>query len=224
MGEIVTVPVIVAFVGLIGTFVAVLNIKEHPVTRSMLLVVIFFATVLFVWFVAPAMKLDALAKDREKLYQSKAQTESSVKDEARQIVEAQEKIAQANRDEAVSKAQKDAALAKRESDIAAEAEFEERQHQEALQAALQAKKDLDLKSGVLGTWKCTYGLTMTFKTDGIVSQDFGFDSTYRVIDGTHLEMTSYSGHGVTLTYDLNLNGPQQTIKLWNVQVCARPKG
>lgn len=224
MGETSTVPLIVAFVGLIGTFVAVLNIDKHPVIRSVLLTIILFIVVLFVWYVAPAMKLDALAKDRERLYQTKAKADTSVQDEARQIVEAQEKIAQANRDAAVFKAQKDAALAKRESDIAAAAEIEQRQHTEALQAALQAQKDLDLKSAVLGTWKCTYGLTMTFKTNGIVSQDLGFDSTYKVVDSAHLEITSYSGHGVTLNYDLNLNGPEQTIKLWGVQVCERPRG
>lgn len=215
MADVFTIPLIVALVGLVSLLVTVLNIREQPKVKTMLLIIIGFLFMFFFWYVAPAVKLNALLRDRQKLVQNepKTDTDTSIQEEARDIEDAQRRKEKAEREAEAYGAEQKAADARRAKDIADRAADEEERLNVKLQQDLKLDTQQRLEQSILGKFTCSSSAAdLTFKPDGVLTPSFGFGETYKITDSTHVEVTSFYGHGVTFTFDMDLSSPVQTIK------------
>lgn len=239
MGDVGTIPLLGALVGLIGLLVAILNIREQPIVKAALLFLVAGLLAFFFWYIAPAARTNALFKDRQKMFQEASKPDiapkpdPSIQDEAKDIEDAQRRKEKALRDAEVFEAEQKAEEAKRERDLAAQAAIDEEQHAHQLQQALNASAANDLQNDILGVWTCTWGSiitfksTMTFKPDGTIDLSDGwiFHDTYRIVDRTHVEIRGYNGNGPATSWDLDVDSPEQTLKYTMAMgTCHKPKG
>jgi len=190
-----TLGLITGGIALIALFVTVLKLEGYPKIRFLLLVLVLCAGAAFCWLIAPAMLHGTKSNDQAGI--ESIADEMKRQDALKEIADMKQRIAD---DE------KEAADARETKKELAAAEKDMHESIEGLHSAEKSKALLDAKAHVIGRWRWMYVTPWTFNPDGTISVSYGVDAVYKILDGTHVQVTTFHGHGGTMIFELDQTG------------------